>query len=286
MVSAGESRAWPRLGQSQYESSPGLPATASAGHSGRDGPGLHRADAGHGRSSRPVSADTRVHVVAATNAGPRFAVEKYQIEGNTLLPPSTIATLLTNIDGAYGTNVSLDGIRAAVTELRQAYMARGFVTVDVTLPPQRLTNATVKIQVTEGRLVAIDVKGNRYFSSNNVMRALPSLHTNMILIAQIFQAELNRANADQDRQISPVIEPGPDPGTSDLTLNVQDRLPIHGKIDLDNQSSPGTPPLRVNASAVDRQPLAGSKTRLAFNMAFPPRNTRRRPSGIFTTSRW
>jgi hemolysin activation/secretion protein len=195
--------------------------------------------------------DTRVHVVTATtNAGPRFAVEKYQIEGNTLLPPATIATLLTNIDGAYGTNVSLDGIRAAVLELRAAYRARGFVSVDVSLPPQKLTNATVKIQVTEGRLMAIDVKGNHYFSSNNVMRALPSLHTNMILNAQIFQAELDRANADQDRQISPIIDPGPDPGTSDLTLYVKDRLPFHGKLELDNQSSPGTPDMRVNSSAV------------------------------------
>jgi len=195
--------------------------------------------------------DTRIHVVS-TNTGPRFAVENYQVEGNTLLSPATMAMVLTNIDGAYGTNVTLTGIRRAATELLAAYRARGYVTVDVTLPPQKLTNATVKIHVTEGRLVAIDVKGNHsyYFSSNNVMRALPSLHTNMILNGQIFQAELNRANADQDRQISPVLEPGPDPGTSLLTLNVQDRLPFHAKMDLDNQNSPGTPILRLNTSAI------------------------------------
>ena len=197
-------------------------------------------------------------------------MENYQIEGNTLLPPATIATLLTNIDGAYGTNVSLDGIRAVVSRIAgRRIVARGFVTVDVSLPPQKLTNATVKIQVTEGRLVAIDVKGNRYFSSNNVMRALPSLHTNMILNGQIFQAELNRANADQDRQIYPVIEPGPDPGTSELTLNVKDRLPLHGKVDLDNQSSPGTPDLRVNASAVYDN-LWQQQNSLGFQYGFSP----------------
>ena len=54
----------------------------------------------------------------------------------------------------------------------------------------------------------------------------------------------------QDRQIYPMIEPGPDPGTTVLTLEVKDRLPVHAKVDLDNQSSPGTPDLRVNASAV------------------------------------
>ena len=139
--------------------------------------------------------DTRIHVVT-TNAGPRFTVNNYQIVGNTILSPATICTLLTNIDGAFGTNVSLDGIRAAATQLQLAYRARGFVTVAVTLPPQKLTNATVKIQVTEGRLAAIVVKGNHFFSYNNVMRALPSLRTNLILNSQVFQAELNRANAD------------------------------------------------------------------------------------------
>ncbi len=193
--------------------------------------------------------DTRVHVIS-TNTGPRFAVENYQVEGNTILPPAVMAMILTNIDGAYGTNVSLEGIRMAATQLQAAYRARGYVTVEVTLPPQKLTNATVKIQVTEGRLAAVDVKGNHYFSSNNVMRAMPSLHPNMILNGQVFQAELNRANANQNRQIYPVIDPGPDPGTSDLTLTVNDRLPLHGKTELNNESSPGTPDLRINSSAV------------------------------------
>jgi hemolysin activation/secretion protein len=157
---------------------------------------------------------------------------------------------MTNIDGAYGTNVSFDGIRAAVTELQKTYRARGYVTVAVGLPPQKLTNATVKIQVTEGRLANIIIKGNHYFSSNNVMRTLPSLHTNTVLNAMIFQAELNRANANQDRQIYPVIAPGPDPGTSDLTLKVKDQLPLHAKVELNNESSPGTPDLRINSSAV------------------------------------
>jgi hemolysin activation/secretion protein len=193
--------------------------------------------------------DTRVHVVS-TNAGPRFEVEKYLVMGNSVLTPDAIDRTMTNIDGAYGTNVSFDGIRAAVTELQKAYQERGYATVVVGLPQQKLTNAVVRIQVTEGRLANIKVKGNFYYSSNNVMRALPGLHTNMILNAKVFEAELNRANASQDRQIYPVIAPGPDPGTSDLILNVKDRLPLHAKVELNNESSPGTPDLRVNSSVV------------------------------------
>jgi hemolysin activation/secretion protein len=193
--------------------------------------------------------DTRVHVVS-TNAGPRFEVRKYLVDGNTVLPLAALGQSITNIDGAFGTNVGFAGIETVVTELGKAYHERGYVTVAVNVPQQKLTNATVKLQVLEGRLADIKVTGNRYYSSNNVMRALPSLHTNLVLNGPIFNDELNRANANQNRQIYPVIGPGPKPGTSELTLNVKDRLPLHAKAEFDNQNSPGTPNLRINTSAV------------------------------------
>jgi hemolysin activation/secretion protein len=193
--------------------------------------------------------DHRIHVVS-TNAGPRFNVEHYIILGNSVLTAQTISATLTNIDGAFGTNVSFEGIKTVVEQLQETYHDRGFLTVAVTLPQQKLANQTVKIQVLEGRVTAINVVGNTFFSSNNVMRNLPSLHTNIVIDAPVLQAELNRANANQDREIIPIVGPGPDPGTSVLTLRVKDRLPLHAKVDLDNQNSPGTPDLRVNSSAV------------------------------------
>jgi hemolysin activation/secretion protein len=130
-----------------------------------------------------------------------------------------------------------------------AYRERGYVTVSVGLPQQKLTNATVKVKVTEGRLAAINVTGNRYYSSNNVMRALPSLHTNMLLNSHVLQRELDVANASRDRQIYPVIGPGPEPDTSELTLKVKDQLPLHARLEINNKYTPGTPDLRANFSA-------------------------------------
>jgi len=201
-------------------------------------------------SPPPASPSTNVaSTPPATNAGPRFAVNKYEILGNTLLSPQTLGEALTNVPGAFGTNVNIDAIRQVVGQLGSAYRQRGYVTVAVGLPPQKLTNATVKLQVTEGRLNEVLVKGNHYFSSNNVMRAMPGLYPGMILNGLTFQAELNRANANRDRQISSYLDPGPIPGTSDLTLQVKDRLPFHAKAEFNNESSPGTPDLRVNTSA-------------------------------------
>jgi len=196
---------------------------------------------------RPVKSKLLEKTAPSTN---RYTILGYQIVGNTLLPEQTIGMILTNIPGAFGTNVSYQQIREVVTALHDAYYERGFSTVYVGLPVQHSTNHLLQVQVVEGRLSAILVKGNHYFSSNNVMRAVPGLATNMILNAHTFQAEVNRANANQDRQISGILEPGLEPGTTDLILQVKDRPPIHGKMELNNESSPGTPALRLNSSAV------------------------------------
>jgi hemolysin activation/secretion protein/AraC-like DNA-binding protein len=188
------------------------------------------------------------HIPASTNAGPRFTVEKYLVSGNSILSPGMIGGILTNVPEAFGTNVTLEGIHAAMGDLQMAYRERGYVTVSVGLPPQKLTNAEVKVKVTEGRLAAINVTGNRWFSMDNVLRALPSLHTNMLLNSHVFQRELDQANASRDRQIYPVIGPGPEPGTSALTLKVKDQLPLHARTELNNDSTPGTPELRENTT--------------------------------------
>jgi len=192
----------------------------------------------------------RIHrVLAATNAGPRFAVERFLVTGNSILTPDDVGDIITNVPDAFGTNVSLPAIQAALGDLQMAYRERGYVTVSVVLPPQKLTNATVKVQVTEAPLVAINVTGNRWFSTDNVLRALPSLHTNMLLNSHVFQRELDLANASRDRQIYPVIGPGPEPRTSALTLKVKDTLPLHARVELNNDNTPGTPALRVNTTA-------------------------------------
>jgi len=174
-----------------------------------------------------------------------FEVRQYEVAGNSLLKPEVIDQVLSPFTG---TNVSLMQIQKALGELQLAYRERGYATVSVGLPQQQLTNAIVKVQVTEGKLVDIRVTGNRFFSSNNVMSALPSLQTNVILNSRIFQRELDLANQNRDRQIYPTISPGPDPGTSALNLKVKDRLPLHGRLEVNNYSTPGTPDWRINTS--------------------------------------
>jgi len=180
---------------------------------------------------------------APAKPAPTLDLRSYFIEGNTVLPPEDFG-LLSNYTG----RLDFTRIREGLGKLQLLYHDLGFATISVTLPRQKLTNGVVHVKIVEGKLSHIIVAGNHYYSSNNVLRALPSLDTNILLNTRWFQPELDEANANQDRQIYPVISPGPKPGTSDLTLKVKDRLPLHGHIEVNDKSTPGTPLLRLDSA--------------------------------------
>jgi hemolysin activation/secretion protein len=196
------------------------------------------------KSFSSSAAETNSPVTVVKTNEPALNVHGYLIEGNTVLRPEQFSWL-TNYTGP---SVTFSHLREGLGELQLLYRHLGFATVSVTLPHQKITNNIVQIKVVEGTLDNIVITGNRYYSSNNIRRSLPSLTTNILLNTKWFQPELDRANANADRQIYPVVSPGPDPGTTDLMLKVKDRLPLHAHIEVNDKSPPGTPLLRIDTA--------------------------------------
>jgi hemolysin activation/secretion protein len=200
---------------------------------------------------------------------PTFEVRGYFIEGNTVLPPGRFG-LLSNYTG----RVEFARVRAGLGQLQLLYRDLGFATIGVTLPQQKLTNGIVRVKISEGKLAGIKVEGNRHFSADNIRRALPSLDTNILINTRWFQPELDLANANPDRQIYPVVSPGLEPGTSDLTLKVKDRLPLHGHIEINDKSTPNTPLLRVD-TAIQYGNLWQRENQIGFDYNFSPQAMKR-----------
>ena len=161
----------------------------------------------------------QVAVAPAPKPTPKISVQTYHIEGNTVLPPSSFG-MLSNYTG---TNIDFARLRAGLGQLQLRYREYGYSTINVTLPPQRLSNGVVWVKVIEGRLSDIRVTGNHWFSEKNIRRALPSLTTNILLNNKWFQPELDLANANHDRQIYPVISPGP--GSGNHAAGVESQRP-------------------------------------------------------------
>jgi hemolysin activation/secretion protein/AraC-like DNA-binding protein len=192
----------------------------------------------------PVAAATNAPA-ASKDANPTLNIKRYEVDGNTLLTPEAIEAATAEFTGPA---IDFNTVRQALQALQLAYRSRGWATVSISVPPQTPTNQVLRVNVTEGRLAEITIQGNRWFGTNNIRRALPGVRTNIFLNSRVFGADLDNANLNPDRQIYPQIQPGPEPGTTALVLKVKDQIPLHGRFELNNQSTPSTPDLRANVS--------------------------------------
>ena len=106
-----------------------------------------------------------------------------------------------------------------------------------------------------------------------MLRALPSLKTNILINTKWLQPELDRANLNPDRQIYPLFRRDWNAGYTDLTLGVKDRLPLHGHIELNDKSTPETPLLRID-SALQYNNLWQLNHQAGFEYDFSPQEVK------------
>jgi hemolysin activation/secretion protein len=174
----------------------------------------------------------------------RFSISRFDVVGNTLIGPSQIDETLTPFLGEKKTVADVQKARDA---LQQLYSNEGYPTVAVTLPQQTISGGIVRIDVLEARLdrVTVENPGVKWFSDESVLALTPHLKPGVMLRDEDLQEDLTQANNNPDRKVRPVLRPGAEAGTVDLELNVEDRIPLHGEIEWDNNHPPGTPIQRL-----------------------------------------
>lgn len=175
----------------------------------------------------------------------RFDVFEYRVEGTSLLPAITIERAVYPHMGERKTLADVERAREA---LEKAYHGAGYLTVLVSIPQQRVDGGVVRLQVTEAPVDRLRVTESRFFSPEDIKAAAPELAEGKVPNFQDMQAELTALNRNPDRRITPVLRPGKTPGTVEVDLKVQDRLPFHGGLELNDRYSPDTSRSRASAS--------------------------------------
>jgi hemolysin activation/secretion protein len=178
---------------------------------------------------------------------PRFNVLEYRVLGNTVLPVRDIETVLYPL---LGENKQLSDVEAARAALEKAYHKAGYGTVFVDIPPQDVTaEGIVRLRATEGRLDAVKIEGAKYFSEHQVGAAVPAAAVGTVPNLNAMQQQLSAVNAQTtDRSVVPILKEGSEPGTMNMELKVTDSLPLHGSLQLDDNYTADTKPLRATAA--------------------------------------
>jgi hemolysin activation/secretion protein len=221
------------------------PPAVRVANTERPGPSTRAAaEPSAGDTSQPESLPVEESKPRGETQG--FTVERYVVEGNTILAAEEIALIL---DKYKRTGLTFKDVEEARAELEKAYHAAGYPTVLVMIPEQTVEGGTVRLTVLEGRLGAISVVGNEYFTTHNILGKLPSVKHEAVLFEPTFLKQLNAANGNPDLKIAPVLKPGAEPGLVNLELKVKDRLPVHARVEGDNKGPITTPRNRLIAEA-------------------------------------
>jgi hemolysin activation/secretion protein len=218
----------------------GVPALAQVGRVASNAPST---DAAADPIGPPPPAQS-----AAQDSGSVF-IQEYRVKGAHHLSKVEIEEAVYPFLGPGRTN---DDVEQARRALEKAYHDKGYETIAVEIPSQRMTkDGVVYLHVIEATVGRLRVKGARYFSPDKIKARAPSLAEGKLVNFNEVPHDMIALNQSPDRQVTPALSPGRLPGTVDINLNVKDTLPVHGNLELNNEQSPSTTPLRVNGGLSD-----------------------------------
>jgi hemolysin activation/secretion protein len=172
----------------------------------------------------------------------RFEVNRFEVDGASLLPPDRVDAALAPFAGPDRTIADVQQARAA---LEAAYAELGYGATRVLLPEQELKDGIVRLRVVEAQLGRVVLEGNRFFGEANIRASLPALQTGGPLNTDRLAANLRLANENPVKQTLVTLKPGTRDEEIDAQVRVADRRPYRFSLSLDNTGTPETGDYRV-----------------------------------------
>lgn len=201
------------------------------------------------KADPPVAEETpqAAPMAAASKAEqePTFEILDFRVVGNTIFSTRRLLNLLDDLAGPDRTAADVEKARDI---LEKYYHDHGYPTVLVNIPEQSAESGVIKLQVIESRIGEIKVQGNRYYATRRILDRLPALAPGTILHVPDVQQEMNRLNRTADLKVLPSMAPGKTLGVVNVELKADEKLPLHGSLELSNRAGNNTSELRLNAA--------------------------------------
>ncbi|MES2579524.1 MAG: ShlB/FhaC/HecB family hemolysin secretion/activation protein [Pseudomonadota bacterium] len=176
---------------------------------------------------------------------PAFNVFEIKVDGNTVLEIGKIEEAVYPFLGEAKTIEDVEKARGA---LEKTYQDAGYLTVSVSIPQQEVDAGIVKLQVTEGKVERLRVTDSQYTSLAEVKSRVAEFNEGKVPHFPTAQQQLGTVNRGQNRQVTPILRAGQSPGKVEVDLKVQDKLPLHGSLELNDRYSQNTTETRLNGS--------------------------------------
>lgn len=178
-----------------------------------------------------VPADPSIQI----DAGLAVAVDAFDVTGSTVFSREELAVVLAPWTGRRIQSEELLDARDALTRL---YVDRGYATSGAIIPDQEVVAGIVRLQVIEGRIERIEVRGNRRFRDLYFRQRLDRVTAAPVSVGEIEQALRVLQRDEWIERVDAVIEPGDRVGESRLVVAVTERSQWRVAAEAANDRSP------------------------------------------------
>jgi len=163
----------------------------------------------------------------------RVYIEVIRVEGVTIIGESVISQVVSTFEGR---ELSLEDFAAAADCITAEYRKLGYVTSFAYVPPQKITDDTLVIQVQEGTVGDVSIENNRFFTDELLLNYLDARKDD-IFNYDALRDSVNYINRHPDRSANVVLARGEERGSTDVNINLEDRLPLHAILGYNNFNS-------------------------------------------------
>lgn len=151
-----------------------------------------------------------------------FTVNAFSVSGENPLSDADTKNVLSPF---LGEHQGVDGLLVAAEELEAAIISAGFSFNRVLLPPQTLEAGVVELKVMQIVLANVEVKGNQYFSDENIINSVPGLIVGTTPDTQLLARQLIVANNHPSKRINIRMRQSEGIEGIDAVVDVQDQRP-------------------------------------------------------------
>jgi len=194
---------------------------------------------------KAAAAEAAPSPTPATAAIGPYYIREYRVQGAHKLDSLAVGEAVYPYLGPGRSDEDIEHARAA---LEQAYHDKGYQTVIVQVPQQSAKSGVIVMQVVETKIGRLRVRGSRFYLPSRIRAAVPSLAEGTVPNFNDVTRDILAVNQWPGRTVKPSMKQGAEPGTVDIDLDVEDKMPLHGSIDFNNRYSAFTSDLRLNAS--------------------------------------
>lgn len=172
----------------------------------------------------------KIAPIPGSSDKPMVLVNAINTTSSSVLPEQE----LNDIKAKYiNKKMNIDDINAMLVEINDLYKKRNYITAKAILPPQTIKGGVLNIELIEGKIGKIVVKGNKFTRKSYITDKFAQKHGDVFDVKQL-EKDIINFNNNNDVKLKGKIKAGGEYSETDIYLNAYEPNPFHFVPTFDN----------------------------------------------------